>query len=43
MQAGFAQAIKMASPESNKALITCLFQEGEVADATFQAFFLGAA
>ena len=43
MQAGFVQAIQMASPKSNKMVKTCLLQEGEVADATCQAFVLGVA
>jgi hypothetical protein len=43
MQAGFAQAIQMASPESNKMVKTCLLQEGDVADATCHAFVLGVA
>ena len=43
MLAGFAQAIQMASPESNKIVKTCLVREGEVADATCQAFVLGVA
>ena len=43
MQTGFAQAIQMASPESNKMVKTCLVQEGEVAEAACQAFVLGVA
>ena len=43
LQTGFAQAIQMASPTSNKMVKTCLVQEGEVADATCQAFVLGVA
>ena len=43
MQAGFAQAIQMASPKSNKIVKICLAQDGEVADAPCQAFVLGVA
>lgn len=40
MQAGFAQAIQMASSSSNKMVKTCLVQE-QVADGICQAFVLG--
>lgn len=43
MQAGFAQAIQMASPASNKMVKTCLGDEGELANAACQAFVLGVA
>jgi hypothetical protein len=43
MQAGFAQAIQMASPQSNKIVKTCLIQGEEVAEATCRAFIIGVA
>jgi hypothetical protein len=43
MQAGFAQAIQMAFPESNKMVKTCLIKDGDVANASCQAFVLGVA
>lgn len=41
MQAQSAQAIQMASPQSNKMVKTCLVQDDKLADATCQAFVLG--
>jgi hypothetical protein len=43
MQGGFAQAIQMASPKFNKMVKTCTVQQGELADATCQAFVIGVA
>ena len=43
MHAGLSQAIQTVSPISSKMVKTCLVQEGEVAEATCQAFVLGVA